>query len=237
MCSIGEGVTTLRDHLWLSAEHRLLADSPACTQATLDLSGHSLVLPPDLTLNTPMPLVVVGAGTTLRIRNGTVYNADSLSACVSLAPSATLDLAEASVDLQPGPPEHMWDPLGDGGLHATGRAAGGGTAAQTTSVAKGAPARFQVRGCLCAQWMLHGACRPFCSSVRAACTVLCCTALCCTVLQHCTVLYCTLCYTVLCCSTVLYCTVLYCTVLYCTVLYCTVPVSYTHLTLPTTPYV
>ena len=67
-----------------------------------------------------------------------------------------------------------------------------------------------------------------------------------TTVEYCTVLYSTVQYCTILYSTVQYCTVLYSTGQYCTVLlqqYCcnstvaTVPVSYTHLTLPTTPYV
>lgn len=111
-CSLEQAVTTAEDHLWLSPETRLLADHPTVACYELDLCGHCLVLPPDLPKSSSMPLIVIGADCTLRVRNARVYNADSLPACLSLAPGARLLLDEADgVELLDVSPVHLGDPV------------------------------------------------------------------------------------------------------------------------------
>lgn len=83
-------------HLWLSPEYRLLADSPGWTgEAVYDGAGHALVLPDCVPGIEHVPLIVVGRGRTLRLRNVRLVNADVLPGVLSLAPGAQL-LIESS---------------------------------------------------------------------------------------------------------------------------------------------
>ena len=69
------------------------------------------MLPPDLGRASSMPLIVLGPDCTLRITNGTVYNASSLAACLSLGPGANFFAEESDgVQLQHGAPTHLADP-------------------------------------------------------------------------------------------------------------------------------
>ncbi|KFM29234.1 Vacuolar protein sorting-associated protein 13A [Auxenochlorella protothecoides] len=79
--------------LWLSPCARLLADRPGATEFEYDGGGHALILPPPSSLDEPLPLVLVGTGCTLRLRNLRLLHADSLALCLRLAPGARL-LAE-----------------------------------------------------------------------------------------------------------------------------------------------
>ena len=110
-CSLTEERTTAGDHIWLSPQNRLLADAPNISHFTLDLADRCLVLPPGLSASSSIPLIVLGADCTLRITNGTIYNAESMAACLSLGPGANF-LAEESdaVQWQDGAPEHLDDP-------------------------------------------------------------------------------------------------------------------------------
>ena len=104
--------------LWLCPEVRLLADAPAALATAgkssssigsgggngsgdsssggqprvhvYDGGGGRLVLPPGLAAAEALPLVVVGAGRTLVLRNVRVINAASLPACLQLGPGAKL---------------------------------------------------------------------------------------------------------------------------------------------------
>ncbi len=98
--------------LFLSPESRLLADchvlegdnttntptntlssSNNTTTFVYDGQGHRLVFPPaHATEQQAVPLVLVGAGRTLQLRNVRVVHASSLPHCVQLAPGATLDV-------------------------------------------------------------------------------------------------------------------------------------------------
>ena len=129
--------------MWLSADNRLLADAPHVADATLDLAGHSLVLPPDLPPDTAMPLIVVGTSATLRVRNGTIYNAASLPACLQLGAGAQLLLdGTGAAELVDGPPPHTGDPL----EAVEGAPALAGLASVAApAMAKAKQARFQVR--------------------------------------------------------------------------------------------
>ena len=62
--------------LFLCPTVRLLADRPGVSTFAYDGSGHRLVLPDRGHLDEPLPLLIVGAGATLRLRNVTIVNKD-----------------------------------------------------------------------------------------------------------------------------------------------------------------
>lgn len=104
-------MTVASDHLWLSPSNRLLADDPSIKSYTYDAAGHTITLPPNVTSGADLPLIVLGADTTLRIVNARIHNARSLSACLSLAPGARLLLDPLdAVTLIDDPPDHLADP-------------------------------------------------------------------------------------------------------------------------------
>lgn len=70
--------------LWLSPRCRLLADSPTATDFVYDGAGHRLVLPEGLAEGEALPLILVGAGKSLALRNVRVVHAASLGACLQL---------------------------------------------------------------------------------------------------------------------------------------------------------
>ena len=73
--------------MWLSPEARLLADASAGAEDVVyDGCGHRIVLPRDVGPDDPLPLIVVGAGKTLLLRNVRLVHASSLPACLQLAP-------------------------------------------------------------------------------------------------------------------------------------------------------
>ena len=73
--------------LWLSPEARLLADAPTGSEDVVyDGCGHRIVLPREVGPDDPLPLILVGAGKTLLLRNVRVVHAASLPACLQLAP-------------------------------------------------------------------------------------------------------------------------------------------------------
>ncbi len=84
------------DDAWLSPASRLLADAPGVSYCEYDgTEEHSLVLPSRDHLDELLPLILIGPACTLRLKNVTVVNADSLAACLQLAPGARL-LAQPS---------------------------------------------------------------------------------------------------------------------------------------------
>ena len=78
------------DHLWLSPEYRIIADAPGVEEFVYDGRGHALVLPAALPAMEHVPLIVVGRGKVLRLRNVRVGNRGALAACLSLGPGARL---------------------------------------------------------------------------------------------------------------------------------------------------
>ena len=75
--------------VWLSPEARLLADSATGPEDVVyDGCGHRIVLPQDVTVTDPLPLILVGMGKTLVLRNVRIVHAASLPACLQLAPGA-----------------------------------------------------------------------------------------------------------------------------------------------------
>lgn len=77
--------------LWLSPSVRLLADAPGDTTSfEYDGCNHRIYLPSREHLDELLPLIIVGSGRTLRLKNVTLVNADSLPACLQLAAGAQL---------------------------------------------------------------------------------------------------------------------------------------------------
>ena len=74
--------------LFLCPTVRLLADRPGVSTFAYDGSGHRLVLPDRGHLDEPLPLLIVGAGATLRLRNVTIVNSASLALCLQLGAGA-----------------------------------------------------------------------------------------------------------------------------------------------------
>jgi len=72
--------------LWLSPESRLLADSPGVEDFVYDGQGKRLVLPQDISVDEPLPLILIGPGKTLQLKNLKLVYASSLPACLQLGP-------------------------------------------------------------------------------------------------------------------------------------------------------
>lgn len=70
--------------LWLSPEARLLADVPGVEDFVYDGQGKRLVLPQDISVEEPLPLILIGPGKTLQLKNLTLVHAASLPACLQL---------------------------------------------------------------------------------------------------------------------------------------------------------
>ncbi len=84
-CVAGTPFKADRD-LWLSPEARLLADSPGVQDFVYDGQGKRLVLPQDISVDEPLPLILIGPGKTLQLKNLTLVYAASLPACLQLGP-------------------------------------------------------------------------------------------------------------------------------------------------------
>jgi len=72
--------------LWLSPESRLLADVPGVEDFVYDGQGKRLVLPQDISVDEPLPLILIGPGKTLQLKNLKLVYASSLPACLQLGP-------------------------------------------------------------------------------------------------------------------------------------------------------
>ena len=70
--------------LWLSPEARLLADAPGVEDFVYDGQGKRLVLPQDITVDEPLPLILIGSGKSLQLKNVKLVFASSLPACLQL---------------------------------------------------------------------------------------------------------------------------------------------------------
>lgn len=62
--------------------------------APMDLQGHRIFLPEGIDIAEPLPLIVVGTGKALRLKDVVLVYAESLPACLQLNAGARL-LAEA----------------------------------------------------------------------------------------------------------------------------------------------
>lgn len=86
-CAVCSGEHRAEGDRWLSPEARLLADSPTGPEDVVyDGCGHRIVLPQDVAPDDPLPLILIGAGKTLILRNVRLVHAASLPACLQLAP-------------------------------------------------------------------------------------------------------------------------------------------------------
>ena len=54
------------------------------------MQGHRIVLPEGINIAEPLPLIVIGAGKQLVLKNTIIVHADSLPACLQLGPGARL---------------------------------------------------------------------------------------------------------------------------------------------------
>ena len=72
--------------LWLSPAVRIVADQPGVTSFEYDGRGGRIMLPAKAQLNGPLPLILVGSGKTLILKNVTVVNSASLATCLQLMP-------------------------------------------------------------------------------------------------------------------------------------------------------
>ena len=70
--------------LWLCPQTRLLADSPDATDFVYDGQGHRLILPEGISDGEALPVIIVGAGKTLLLRDVKIVHAESLPACLQL---------------------------------------------------------------------------------------------------------------------------------------------------------
>ena len=86
----GAGPFAAEGDVWLSPDTRLLADAPGAPEdVVFDGQGRRLVLPGGLNVLDPVPVILVGPGRTLVLKNVTVVNSESLSACLQLAAGKT----------------------------------------------------------------------------------------------------------------------------------------------------
>ena len=79
----------MKGDIFLSPSCRLLADTPGPAHRVLDGRGHRLVLPTAVDAQERLPLIVVGAGKTLQLRNITIVHSTSLAACLHLGAGAS----------------------------------------------------------------------------------------------------------------------------------------------------
>ena len=84
MSSCAGDLLTAQGDVFLSPLCRLLADTPGPAERVLDGNGHKLVLPTGIDAQERLPLILVGAGTTLQLRNITIVHSSSLAACLHL---------------------------------------------------------------------------------------------------------------------------------------------------------
>ena len=71
--------------VWLSPECRLLADAPGVEDFVYNGQGHRVLLPEGIQMADPIPLIVVGCGKTLILKNVKIIHAASMHACLDLA--------------------------------------------------------------------------------------------------------------------------------------------------------
>lgn len=71
--------------MWLCPETRILADTPGLDDYVYDGKGHRIILPEGISGEEGLPLILVGPGKTLHLRDVKIVHAASLSACLQLA--------------------------------------------------------------------------------------------------------------------------------------------------------
>jgi len=70
--------------LWLCPQSRLLADSPEGSEFVYNGQGHSLILPEGLHEGEALPVIIVGIGKSLQLKDVKLVHAASLPACIQL---------------------------------------------------------------------------------------------------------------------------------------------------------
>ena len=81
--SAGEEYKATKD-LWLSPQSRLLADAPGGTDFVYNGGGHRLILPEGLHEGEALPLIIIGVGKSLQLKDMKLVHAASLPACIQL---------------------------------------------------------------------------------------------------------------------------------------------------------
>ena len=79
----GEEHTATQD-MWLSPQSRLLADSSEGTDYVYIGQGHRLILPEGLNEGETLPLIIIGVGKSLQLKDVKLVHAASLPACIQL---------------------------------------------------------------------------------------------------------------------------------------------------------
>lgn len=70
--------------LWLCPQSRLLADSPEGAEFVYNGQGHRLILPEGLHEGEALPVIIVGIGKSLQLKDVKLVHAASLPACIQL---------------------------------------------------------------------------------------------------------------------------------------------------------
>lgn len=79
-----EGEYRATGNVWLCPQTRLLADSPQATDYVYNGQGRCLILPEGISDGEALPLIIVGAGKTLLLRDVKIVHAASMPACLQL---------------------------------------------------------------------------------------------------------------------------------------------------------
>ena len=79
----GEEYKATKD-LWLSPQSRLLADSPEGSDYVYNGQGHRLILPEGLHEGEALPLILIGVGKSLQLKDVKLVHAACLPACIQL---------------------------------------------------------------------------------------------------------------------------------------------------------
>ncbi|GMH39652.1 hypothetical protein BSKO_07550 [Bryopsis sp. KO-2023] len=80
--------------MWVSPEVRILADRPGVSKFVLDGGGHRLILPNGIAPHEMLPMILIGVGKSLQLKNITIVNAGSLGSIVQLGPGGQILMAE-----------------------------------------------------------------------------------------------------------------------------------------------
>ena len=83
MLCVGEEYKATKD-LWLSPQSRLLADSPEASDYVYNGQGHRLILPEGLHEGEALPLILIGVGKSLQLKDVKLVHAACLPACIQL---------------------------------------------------------------------------------------------------------------------------------------------------------
>lgn len=70
--------------VWLCPQSRLLADSPEGAEFVYNGQGHRLILPEGLHEGEALPVIIVGIGKSLQLKDVKLVHAASLPACIQL---------------------------------------------------------------------------------------------------------------------------------------------------------